>query len=66
MTEAFDDMVQAVERVATTVGEVAAASDQAAEAATSSAALMEGALLAIARMEHAVRTPRNGAARSTP
>ena len=55
MTEAFDDMVQAVERVATTVGEVAAASDQAAEAATSSAALMEGALLAIARMEHAVR-----------
>ena len=44
MTEAFDDMVQAVERVATTVGEVAAASDQAAEAATSSAALMEGAL----------------------
>jgi methyl-accepting chemotaxis protein len=55
MTAAFDDMVCAVERVATTVDEVASASGVAAEAATSSAALMEGALVAIARMEHAVR-----------
>jgi methyl-accepting chemotaxis protein len=55
MMAAFDDMVHAVELVAATVGEVASTSDQAAEAATSSAALMEGALAAIARMEHAVR-----------
>jgi methyl-accepting chemotaxis protein len=55
MTAAFDDMVCAVERVAATVGEVASASGLAAEAATRSAALMEGALVAIARMEHAVR-----------
>ena len=55
MTAAFDEMVRAVERVAATVGEVASASDLAAGAATSSAALMEGALAAIARMELAVR-----------
>jgi methyl-accepting chemotaxis protein len=55
MTAAFDEMVRAVERVATTVGEVASASGQAAQAATNSAALMEGALSAITRMEHAVR-----------
>ncbi|HUR01611.1 MAG TPA: methyl-accepting chemotaxis protein, partial [Nonomuraea sp.] len=55
MTEAFDDMVKAVGRVATTVGEVASASGVAAASATSSAALMEGALEAITRMEHAVQ-----------
>jgi methyl-accepting chemotaxis protein len=55
VTEAFDEMVNAVGRVATTVGEVASASGCAAEAATSSAALMEGALVAITRMEHAVQ-----------
>ena len=55
MTAAFDEMVRAVEQVATTVGEVASASGHAAEAANSSAALMEGALGAITRMEHAVR-----------
>jgi methyl-accepting chemotaxis protein len=55
MVAAFDDMVRSVERVAVTVGEVAAASDLAAGAATTSASLMEGALAAIARMEQAVR-----------
>jgi methyl-accepting chemotaxis protein len=48
-------MVQAVQRVATTVSEVEAASGAAADAATASAAMMEGALAAIARMERAVR-----------
>jgi methyl-accepting chemotaxis protein len=55
MTAAFDEMVRDVERVATTVGEVASASGQAAEAAATSAVLMEGALSGITRMEHAVR-----------
>jgi methyl-accepting chemotaxis protein len=55
MAAAFEDMVQAVQRVATTVSEVEAASGAAADAATASAAMMEGALAAIARMERAVR-----------
>jgi methyl-accepting chemotaxis protein len=54
MSAAFDDMVQSVERVATTVGEMASTSGLAADAATRSAALMEGALVAISRMEQAV------------
>jgi methyl-accepting chemotaxis protein len=56
MMAAFDDMVAAVKRVATTVGQVTSTSGVAADAAAASAALMEGALAAIARMEQAVQT----------
>jgi methyl-accepting chemotaxis protein len=55
MTTGFDAMVEAVQRVATGMGNVAAASARAAGAATTSATVMERALTAIDRMETAVQ-----------
>jgi methyl-accepting chemotaxis protein len=55
MTAAFDGMVGAVHGVAANVSAVADASGRAAQAATTSAALMERSLTAIARMDAAVQ-----------
>ena len=55
MKSAFAEMVGAVRGVATDIGTVAEASGRAAEAATSSASLMEQALTRISRMEQAVQ-----------
>lgn len=55
MTAAFDAMVEAVQRVADGMGNVAAASARAAGAATTSATVMERALTTIGRMETAVQ-----------
>ncbi len=55
MKSAFAEMVGAVRGVAADIGTVAEASGRAAEAATSSASLMEQALTRISRMEQAVQ-----------
>jgi methyl-accepting chemotaxis protein len=55
MVAAFNDMVDAVQGVATNIGTVSEASVRAADAATASATLMERALVAISRMEAAVQ-----------
>jgi methyl-accepting chemotaxis protein len=55
MMAAFNEMVNDVQGVATNLGTVSDASIRAADAATASATLMERALVAIGRMETAVR-----------
>jgi methyl-accepting chemotaxis protein len=55
MMAAFNEMVDAMQGVATNISTVSEASVRAADAATASATLMERALVAIGRMEAAVQ-----------